>query len=108
MDESHLAAALVYVMHNPVRARLVEWAQDWRWSSARAYQRGVSDPLTQTRPVLERFPDIGEMLKYKADAGAIRRIRAAETIGRPLGEPGFLRRIERKTGRDLVPGQART
>jgi putative transposase len=105
MDEDHLAAALVYVMHNPVRARLVERAQDWRWSSARAYQRGVSDPLTQTRPVLERFPDMGEMLKYKADADAIRRIRAAETIGRPVGGPGFLRRIERKTGRDLVPGK---
>lgn len=105
MDEAHLAAALVYVMHNPVRARLVERAQDWRWSSARAYQRGISDPLTQTRPVLERFPDIGEMLKYKADADATSRIRAAETIGRPLGEPAFLRRIERKTGRDLVPGK---
>ena len=105
MDESHLAAALVYVMLNPVRARLVGRAQDWPWSSTRAYLRSAADGLTQTQPVLERFPDMGEMLKREADADALRRLRAAETIGRPLGEPGFLRRIERKTGRDLMPGK---
>lgn len=105
MDESHLAAALVYVMLNPVRARLAGRAQDWRWSSARAYLRGVADGLTQTQPVLERFPDMGEMLKYEPDADALLRLRAAESIGRPLGEPGFVRKIERKTGRDLMPGK---
>jgi putative transposase len=30
IDEEHLAAALRYVSLNPVRARLVERAQDWR------------------------------------------------------------------------------
>ncbi|MFZ5678015.1 MAG: transposase [Pseudomonadota bacterium] len=105
MDESHLAAALVYVMHNPVRARLVHQAQDWKWSSARVYLRSAADGLTRTQPVLDRFPDIGEMLRREADADALHRLRAAETIGRPVGEPGFLRRIERKTGRDLAPGK---
>jgi putative transposase len=32
MDERHLAAALRYVSLNPVRARLVQRAQDWRWA----------------------------------------------------------------------------
>ncbi len=105
MDEDHLAAALVYVMLNPVRARLVGRAQDWRWSSARAYLKGAADGLTASEPVLGRFPDIGEMLKREADVEAIYRLRAAETIGRPLGEPAFLRRIERRTGRDLMPGK---
>ncbi|MES5485896.1 hypothetical protein QMZ05_24345 [Bradyrhizobium sp. INPA03-11B] len=36
MHERHLAAALRYVSLNPVRARLVARAQDWRWSSVRA------------------------------------------------------------------------
>lgn len=43
MDEQHLAAALRYVSLNPVRARLVARAQDWRWSSTRAHVRGDSD-----------------------------------------------------------------
>ncbi len=48
MDEDHLAAALVYVMLNPVRTRLVGRTHDWRWSSARSYLRSVADGLTQT------------------------------------------------------------
>src|ERR1700722_13278837 len=40
MDEPHLAAALRYVTLNPVRARLVERARDWRWSSTRAHLTG--------------------------------------------------------------------
>ncbi|MCG2642894.1 MULTISPECIES: transposase [Bradyrhizobium] len=46
MDEQHLAAALRYVSLNPVRARLVQRAQDWRWSSTRAHLRGRDDGLT--------------------------------------------------------------
>jgi putative transposase len=33
MDEAHLVAAVRYVSLNPVRARLVARARDWRWSS---------------------------------------------------------------------------
>ena len=39
MDEEHLMAAARYVASNPVRARLVARAEDWRWSSARAHMR---------------------------------------------------------------------
>lgn len=34
MDEAHLAAALLYISDNPVRARLAPSARDWRWSGA--------------------------------------------------------------------------
>ena len=37
MDEAHLSAALRYVALNPVRARLVKRATDWRWSSVHAH-----------------------------------------------------------------------
>jgi REP-associated tyrosine transposase len=37
MDEEHFLAALAYVPLNPVRARLVARAGDWRWSSTRAH-----------------------------------------------------------------------
>jgi putative transposase len=37
VDEAHLAVALRYVSLNPVRARLVKRAQDWRWSSTHAH-----------------------------------------------------------------------
>ena len=47
MDEAHLAAAARYVSLNPVRARLVARAQDWRWSSVRANLDGRDDGLTE-------------------------------------------------------------
>jgi putative transposase len=33
-DEQHLEAASAYVLLNPVRARLVPTAEDWRWAGA--------------------------------------------------------------------------
>jgi putative transposase len=33
-DECHLAAAIEYVLQNPVRAGLCEHAHDWQWSGA--------------------------------------------------------------------------
>jgi putative transposase len=36
-DESHLEAAVEYVLQNPVRARLCEQARDWQWAARAAF-----------------------------------------------------------------------
>src|SRR5277367_2596106 len=105
MDEAHLAAALIYVSLNPVRARLVERARDWRWSSTRAHLTGKDDGVTARAPVKEQFPNFADLLVGAADADAFARLRAAESIGRPLGDNRFLARIERLTVRRLRPGK---
>src|SRR6195256_5300518 len=74
MDEQHLAAALRYVSLNPVRARLVERAQDWRWSSTRAHLRGKADGLTALAPVKDRFPHFADLLGGELEAGAFKRL----------------------------------
>jgi putative transposase len=43
MDEAHLVSALRYVALNPVRARLVKRAIDWKWSSTRALCDAADD-----------------------------------------------------------------
>ena len=103
MDEEHLAAAVRYVSLNPVRARLVARAQDWRWSSVRAHLSGRDDGLTTRGPVLERFSPFRDFLAQPADPAALERLRAAESIGRPLGSTAFLARLERATKRTLRP-----
>jgi REP-associated tyrosine transposase len=105
MDEQHLAAALRYVSLNPVRARLTERAQDWRWSSTRAHLRGMDDGLTALAPIQDRFPRFADLLASEPEADLFERLRAAESIGRPLGSDRFLSRIERLTGRELKPGK---
>ncbi|MBB4368137.1 putative transposase [Bradyrhizobium sp. cir1] len=105
MDEHHLAAALRYVSLNPVRARLVPRAQDWRWSSTRAHLRGKDDGLTALAPIHDRFPEFADLLATEPEADLFGALRSAESIGRPLGDNRFLARIERQTGRILKPAK---
>jgi putative transposase len=105
MDEAYLAAALRYVSLNPVRARLVERARDWRWSSTRAHLTGKDDGVTARAPIKARFPDFSDLLAAEPEADVFARLRAAESIGRPLGDERFLARIERRTARRLRPGK---
>ena len=88
-----------------MRARLVERAQDWRWSSTRAHLRGKDDGLTSLAPIRDRFPDFADLLVSEPEADLFGRLRAAESIGRPLGNDRFIERIERRTGRALKPGK---
>jgi len=103
MDEAHLAAALRYVSLNPVRARLVERARDWRWSSTRAHLSGKHDRITALTPIRARFPRFADLLDDEPEPDLFDRLRAAESIGRPLGDERFLARIERLTARALRP-----
>ncbi|MEA2867013.1 MAG: REP-associated tyrosine transposase [Bradyrhizobium sp.] len=105
MDEEHLAAAFRYVSLNPVRARLVDRAQDWRWSSARAHLRGKDDGLTALAPIRDRFPRFADLLDHEPEQDLFEQLRAAESVGRPLGDNRFFNRIERLTGRQLKPGK---
>jgi putative transposase len=105
MDEAHLAAAIVYVALNPARARLVERAEDWRWSSVHAHLGGQDDGLTTTAPVLARFPDLAARIEAGEDEAMSARLRRAETIGRPVGDAAFMADMERRTGRTLEPAQ---
>jgi len=105
MDEAHLAAAVRYVALNPVRARLVQAARDWPWSSVPAHLSGQDDGMTALRPVLDRFPDFAEFIEVEPAPDMIGRLRRAETIGRPLGDEGFIRALEAATGRTLLPAK---
>jgi putative transposase len=102
MDEAYLMACARYVELNPVRARLVARARDWRWSSARAHLRGRDDDLVKVAPLLARAGDWKAFLGEGLDAAARDAIRAAERTGRPLGAPGFVRRLEKKLDRVLA------
>ena len=104
MDETHLAAAIRYVALNPVRARLVERAQDWPWSSALAHMGEGADPLVTTAPVRERYGDFAAFLGDPvADEVTWKALRMSETSGRPLGSAEWLDTLEAKTGRTLKP-----
>jgi len=108
LDEPHLWAALRYVEHNPVRARLVTRPEEYAWSSAAAHL-GASD-----RPELldwdfythaggrERWTG---MLAEPEELVAIRSLQRGTFTGRPVGSPEFIARLEQELGRPLAPRQ---
>jgi len=104
MDEEHLMAAARYVALNPVRARLVERAEDWRWSSVGAHLSGRDDALVSVAPLIERCGGrFADLIETAPSAEAVSALRAAETIGRPVGSATFLDRLAAVAGRDPRP-----
>jgi putative transposase len=104
MDEDHLIAAARYVSLNPVRARLVERARDWPWSSVGAHLAGRDDAVVAVRPLLKRVGDFAAFLDAAFDEEALfDPLRRSETTGRPLGAARWIARLERQSGRALAP-----
>lgn len=103
MDETHLVAALRYVSLNPVRARLVQRAQDWPWSSVKTHLAGEDDGLIEVAPALDRIGDFAAFLDESFDeAFTYAELRKAESVGRPVGSKEWLADMEAKTGMDLA------
>ena len=105
MDENYVLACARYVELNPVRARLVARARDWRWSSARAHLKGLDDDLVRVAPLLGRVDDWKDFLGEGLDAATREAIRASERTGRPLGDKSFIRKLEKKLDRTLARGK---
>jgi putative transposase len=102
MDDAYLMACARYIETNPVRARMAARARDWAWSSARAHLTGRDDALVKAAPLLKRAGDWKAFLAEKLSAEEKAAIQGAERTGRPLGEPAFVRKLEKKLGRTLA------
>lgn len=99
-------AAIRYVERNPVKAGLVERAEDWPWSSARAHVTGTPDALTDLTVLDGLFANWRRMLSDGLEAcdapdDAVWEKHAR--TGRPLGGTAFIERLEALTGRPLKP-----
>jgi putative transposase len=104
MDEPHLVSAFRYVALNPVRARLVERAEDWYWSSTRAHLAAKDDHVVRVAPALERVGDFAAFLGEPFDeALSYAALRKAESVGRPVGSSEWLADMEARTGLTLRP-----
>jgi len=103
MGERHLLAAARYVELNPVRARLVEKPEDYPWSSAAAHLRNADDMLVKASPLLALCPDWRSLLESGMREGEGELMRQHERTGRPLGDEGFVTKLEHALARRLHP-----
>jgi len=105
MDDDHLYLATRCVALNPVRTGLANVPDGWRWSSAAAHLAGCDDRLVRVEPLLEDFGDWREFLASGLDDEELNLFRRHERSGRPLGDGGFVEKLEKLVGRTLRPGK---
>ncbi|MEG3148682.1 transposase [Sphingomonas sp. ZT3P38] len=108
MDDAHLLTAIRYVELNPVRAKLAERAEGWRWSSATAHVTGKPDGLTDLKGMAGLHRNWRAMLRHGLEAGDVSpeeeaAIEARIRTGRPLGDEAFVEALEAASGRQLKP-----
>jgi putative transposase len=107
MDERHLVAAARYVELDPVAANIVNEPWDYDWSSARYHTgRMRTDPIVTDRTLAGTVRDAREWRELLSDGVedvVAKRLERSLSTGRPVGSREFVRRLERRLGRDLAP-----
>jgi len=101
MDERYLLNAAAYVELNPVKAKMVTSAEDYPWSSAQAHLGG-HDPQNIIDP--KKLIDLcGDWHTYLMQSQPTLDTTFEQHLntGRPLGDDGFIEKIESLLGRDL-------
>ncbi|MFN7966236.1 MAG: transposase [Acidobacteriota bacterium] len=104
LDEQYLWDAVRYVENNPVRAKLVERAELYPWSSAAAHSFGKHDALlSNARPFPGHVPDWSAWLAEPIPTELIDTIRRNTRTGRPTIDDALTAELERVVGRRLRP-----
>jgi putative transposase len=110
MDDAHLMTAVRYVENNPVAAKMVKSADEWRWSSARSHiagKRVKDDPLTDVGALGKHVRNWRVLLRVGLEAGddpaSVAEIEARMRTGRPLADADWIAEAEEAMQRKLGP-----
>ena len=109
--ERYLAACGRYIERNPVRAKMVDEAYAYSYSSARFYCLGEADGITTEDPTFQRFgPDLTsrrdsyiEFLRNFDNEEE----KSFNNLEQPAGNKEFIRRLLKENGRFVPRGRGR-
>ncbi len=103
LDDRSVFEEVRFIENNPVRAGLVERAEDYPWSSARHHVLGEPDPVIMDDCFLNvEIKDWRAYLAGSGDSPILTRTWNNLKTGRPAGDEGFVRGLEGILGRRLV------
>jgi putative transposase len=109
LDDRHCWAAIRYVERNPVRAGIVERAEQYPWSSASAHCGLRADAVVTTDPrwkrQFEAMTDWSAWLAECDETQSLDLLRRHASMGLPCGSDEFVRTLELQTGRRLRDGR---
>jgi putative transposase len=104
LDSNYLMNAVRYVELNPVRAGLIETAENYVWSSAAAHCGIGIDPVVDKRPrsmVFAGIPNWSQWLRECLADETLTEIRRNGSQNLPCGSEEFVQELERTVGREL-------
>jgi putative transposase len=96
LGPAHLWTALRYVELNPVRAGMVEKAQEFEWSSTRAHLANQDPQRLLDMDFWRREGGVSnwlQLLNEPEDESHCRDLRRATYSGQPFGDEGFAERL---------------
>jgi putative transposase len=103
MDDRYAKNAIRYVERNPVRAGIVQRAEDYLWSSAAAHCGLREDLLLSPNPYTSEIANWSAWLKIDEAEEELREIRRHLSTGKPWCRPELLIELEAITGQNLHP-----
>lgn len=105
LDATFLLKAIRYVERNPVRARLINRAEDYPWSSAAARCGLRTDPVLSIAPMWQRqlngIKDWSAWLATGEEQPGLDILRRHAEMCLPCGSREFVKAMEEFTGRAL-------
>jgi putative transposase len=105
MDDVYLFNCVRYSEKNPVKAGIVNKAEDYPWSSAAEHMSGKRRSILRLADIRKHLdiPDWSRYLKEEDDPGLETEIELHARSGRPMGSKEFVERLEKLAGRSLTP-----
>jgi putative transposase len=109
-SDEHLLTVLRYIEANPLRAKTVRRADDYRWSSYLSHGLGATDELLDPLVNYEELAKRAETRQRKwaakvhlpIDGKRLADIRRSVATGLPYGERRWVERLARRLGIDLT------
>lgn len=97
-EDDHLRTVLRYVERNPLRARLVGRAQDWKWSSLKPATRPDPPPWLDPGPAPRGAGWTAEVNAVATSDEGLDRLRRSVNRGTPFGEGNWTSRTAESLG----------
>jgi putative transposase len=109
-NDEHLLTLLRYIEANPLRAKVVERAEQYRWSSYPVHGQGATSELVDRLVSYEQLSPYATV-RQRRWAQKVHRPQVDETMaairrsnesGLPFGEAGWVRRLAHRLDLDLT------
>jgi putative transposase len=96
-QDEHLLTVLRYIERNPLRAGLVQRAEDWPWSSLRWWSAPPPPAYAEVGPV-SRGPDWVSWVNEPLTVAELAKLRQSVNRGAPYGSPGWVAQTADRLG----------